>query len=62
LVSPAGVIEGTPIGVLSTTDINQITDGASLQLNWNGEQHKLMVGAVRSILTIPISTRANGWA
>lgn len=40
-----GWVEGTPIGVLSQTDIGQQTDGASLQLNWNGDEHKFMAGA-----------------
>ena len=44
LVSPTGVIEGTPIGVLSKTEIDQNTDGASLQLNWNSDEHKFMLG------------------
>jgi len=42
--SPKGLIGGTPIGVLSKTDIGQLTDGASLQLNWNHSKHKFMVG------------------
>lgn len=42
--SPSGVVEGTPIGVLSKTDIGQMMDGASLQLNFNSEQHKFMIG------------------
>jgi iron complex outermembrane recepter protein len=44
LVSPTGVIEGTPIGILSKTAIDQNTDGASLQLNWNSDEHKFMAG------------------
>jgi outer membrane receptor protein involved in Fe transport len=40
-----GVVEGTPTSVLTNTQIDQITDGASVQLNWNLEKHKLMVGA-----------------
>ena len=44
LLSPSGVIEGTPIGILSKTAIKQNTDGASLQLNWNSDEHKFMVG------------------
>ncbi|NOT12826.1 MAG: TonB-dependent receptor [Methylococcaceae bacterium] len=43
-LSPSGWIDGTPIGVLSQTAIGQLTDGGSLQLNWNGNQHKFMVG------------------
>jgi len=40
-----GVVEGIPTGVLTNTRIKQITDGASVQLNWNFERHKFMVGA-----------------
>ncbi len=43
--SPTGYIEGTPIGVLSKTAIGQLTDGASLQLNWNNPKHKFLLGA-----------------
>ena len=39
-----GIVEGTPVSVITNTDINQVTDGASLQLNWNLEHHKFMVG------------------
>jgi outer membrane receptor protein involved in Fe transport len=39
-----GWIPGTPIGVLSKTDIDQNTDGASLQLNYNADEHKFMIG------------------
>ncbi len=40
-----GVVDGTPTAVLTNTDIDQITDGGSIQLNWNLEKHKFMVGA-----------------
>ncbi|WP_230346799.1 TonB-dependent receptor domain-containing protein [Methylobacillus methanolivorans] len=40
-----GVVEGTPTAVITDTQIDQVTDGASLQLNWNYEKHKFMVGA-----------------
>ena len=40
-----GVVEGTPTAIINNNQINQIVDGASLQLNWNFEQHKFMVGA-----------------
>lgn len=43
--SPKGYMPGTPIGVLSKTEIGQQTDGGSLQLNWNHRQHKFMLGA-----------------
>ncbi len=39
-----GVVQGTPTAVFTDNNINQIVDGASLQLNWNLEQHKFMVG------------------
>jgi outer membrane receptor protein involved in Fe transport len=39
-----GVIDGTPIGILTHTGIKQITDGATMQLNWNLEKHAIMVG------------------
>ncbi|HSI61135.1 MAG TPA: TonB-dependent receptor [Ideonella sp.] len=41
----AGVVEGTPIGLVTTTDLRQKVDGGSLQFNWNGKQHAFMVGA-----------------
>lgn len=41
----SGVVEGTPTGIVTNNQIDQIVDGFSLQLNWNLEQHKLMVGA-----------------
>ena len=44
LTSP-GYVEGTPTAVLTDNTINQITDGASIQFNWNTEKHKFMVGA-----------------
>lgn len=40
-----GVVEGTPTAVLTDNQINQLTDGASIQFNWNFEKHKFMVGA-----------------
>ncbi len=39
-----GVVEGVPVSVLSDNHIDQIVDGGSMQLNWNLEQHKFMVG------------------
>ncbi len=35
----------TPTAVFTDNRIEQVTDGASLQLNWNLEKHKFMVGA-----------------
>ncbi|WP_020182114.1 TonB-dependent receptor domain-containing protein [Methylotenera sp. 1P/1] len=43
-INAPGVVEGTPVSVLSDNNIKQKTDGASLQLNWNLEHHKFMVG------------------
>lgn len=43
-IASKGWIEGTPIGVMSKTDIDQLSDGASLQLNWNSTEHKFMLG------------------
>jgi outer membrane receptor protein involved in Fe transport len=40
-----GYVEGVPTAVITDSRINQKVDGASLQLNWNLEKHKLMVGA-----------------
>lgn len=40
-----GVVNGTPTAVLTDNNIIQITDGASVQLNWNLDKHKFMVGA-----------------
>src|SRR5690606_23228893 len=39
-----GVVEGTPTAVITDTRIDQETDGASIQCNWNYEKHKFMVG------------------
>jgi outer membrane receptor protein involved in Fe transport len=41
----AGVVDGTPIGLLTPTGLDQTTNGGALQSNWNLERHKLMVGA-----------------
>jgi Fe(3+) dicitrate transport protein len=40
-----GVVEGTPTAIINDNNINQLVDGASIQLNWNLEHHKFMVGA-----------------
>lgn len=39
-----GVVEGTPTAIINNNQIDQITDGASIQFNWSFEQHKFMVG------------------
>ncbi|MEY2687274.1 MAG: hypothetical protein RL375_1472 [Pseudomonadota bacterium] len=40
-----GVIEGTPIGLLTRTGLEQSADGVGVQLNGNLDTHKLMIGA-----------------
>lgn len=45
VVSNTGYIEGTPTALITDTQIDQKGIGAALQLNWNLEQHKFMVGA-----------------
>ncbi|MDP3608051.1 MAG: TonB-dependent receptor [Methylophilus sp.] len=44
-VGQPGYVPGTPTAVITDNNINQIVDGASVQLNWNFEKHKFMVGA-----------------
>lgn len=39
-----GIIDGTPVGVLSATALGQRTSGAGLQFNWNFEKNKFLVG------------------
>lgn len=41
----SGVVEGTPTALFTDNQIDQVVDGASIQFNWNFEQHKFMVGA-----------------
>lgn len=41
----SGYVEGTPTALITQTEIDQTTDGASMQLNWNLEKHKFMLGA-----------------
>jgi len=45
ITAGTGVIEGTPIGLLTPTTLSQKTTGGALQSNWNGTRHKFMVGA-----------------
>jgi len=40
-----GVVDGTPIARGTRTALDQAGQGMSLQLNWNFERHKFMVGA-----------------
>lgn len=39
-----GYIDGTPTALITETEIDQTTDGAALQFNWNLEHHKFMIG------------------
>lgn len=57
IYSPKGYIPGTPIGVLSKTEIGQLTDGASMQLNWNNKKHKFMLGGSIDYATTDFDTR-----
>ena len=40
----AGVVDGTPVAIISEGEIAQRTQGGALQLNWDLERHKLMAG------------------
>jgi len=40
-----GYVEGTPTAIITDNKIKQVVDGGSIQLNWNFEKHKFMVGA-----------------
>ncbi len=40
-----GVIDGTPVAVLSRSDVRQVTTGGGFQFNWNLPRHKIMTGA-----------------
>jgi len=40
-----GYADGTPTAVFTNTNIDQVTDGASIQFNWSFEKNKFMVGA-----------------
>jgi outer membrane receptor protein involved in Fe transport len=40
-----GYIDGTPTALITDTQVDQVGKGASLQLNWNLEKHKFMMGA-----------------
>jgi outer membrane receptor protein involved in Fe transport len=43
--SETGYIEGTPTAIFNDTQIDQDGKGGALQLNWNLDQHKFMLGA-----------------
>ncbi|MEQ1639039.1 MAG: TonB-dependent receptor, partial [Methylococcales bacterium] len=40
----AGYIDGTPTALITETEIDQAGTGGAVQLNWNLDKHKLMVG------------------
>ena len=41
----SGVVNaGTPIGLMTRTELGQVTDGAGVQFNWNLDRHKVMLG------------------
>ncbi|MEJ0098453.1 MAG: TonB-dependent receptor [Pseudomonadota bacterium] len=44
-VGGTGVVDGTPIGLLTDTNLQQRTIGGAVQSSWNFERHKFMVGA-----------------
>jgi outer membrane receptor protein involved in Fe transport len=41
----SGMVDGTPIGLRTDTELDQLTHGAAAQFNWNGDQHHFMAGA-----------------
>lgn len=45
VVSNTGYIQGTPTALITDTQIDQKGMGGALQLNWNLDKHKFMVGA-----------------
>jgi iron complex outermembrane receptor protein len=44
ITSGSGVVEGTPIALMTPTTLSQTTYGGAVQSNWNLASHKLMVG------------------
>ncbi|NOU25726.1 MAG: TonB-dependent receptor, partial [Methylotenera sp.] len=40
-----GYVDGTPTAIITKAKIDQTTDGASVQFNWNLDKHKIMLGA-----------------
>lgn len=40
-----GYVDGTPNAIITKTQIDQVADGGAMQLNWNLDKHKFMVGA-----------------
>ncbi|MEJ1964989.1 MAG: TonB-dependent receptor [Gammaproteobacteria bacterium] len=45
ITNGTGVVAGTPIGLLTPTDLHQATSGGAVQSNWNLPTHKFMIGA-----------------
>jgi iron complex outermembrane recepter protein len=45
ITSGSGVVEGTPIALMTPTTLSQTTYGGAVQSNWNLASHKFMVGA-----------------
>jgi iron complex outermembrane receptor protein len=45
VTSGPGVVEGTPIGLMTPSRLRQTTYGGAVQANWNLASHKFMVGA-----------------
>ncbi|MFD0912951.1 TonB-dependent receptor domain-containing protein [Methylophilus luteus] len=41
----SGYMEGTPTAIFTDTNIDQAGTGGALQLNWNLDKHKVMVGS-----------------
>ncbi|BCM25656.1 TonB-dependent receptor domain-containing protein [Methyloradius palustris] len=40
-----GYIDGTPTAIISDIGISQLVKGGAVQLNWNTDQHKFMIGS-----------------
>lgn len=40
-----GVVEGTPTAVITDSNIQQVSKGGAVQVNWNADFHKFMIGA-----------------
>lgn len=40
-----GIVEGTPIGLITRTRLAQRSEGGTLQMNWNLPEHAFMLGA-----------------
>ena len=57
LYNQKGIVAGTPTAILTDNQINQVTDGASLQLNWSFEKHKFMVGASIDVASAEYSNK-----